>query len=341
MSERVLIVRMSAMGDLVQTTPVARGIKKALPDCHLTWVAQSPFASLLEHNPHLDELIILPHRKFRVHDLLEAWWKLKAGDFTITVDPQGLLKSALLAWTSGAPLRIGHAEAREAATFAYTEVSPERDGQVYVSQRYLELCESLGVDRDDYVPEIFLVDDDYAPVDELLAARGIDADRPLVAIAPCAAEARKEWPEANFVRLIEMVVAEYDAQIVIPGAPGERERAERLVERLDVSATVLAGETNMRQVAALLARCDLLIGGESGLTHICYAVGTPLVCIVGPTPLRNGPTGPLARTVYAEGIDCRPCRRKDCPHSRCLHKITPEMVMAAVRDLAAETGLGG
>lgn len=339
MPERVLIVRMSAMGDVVQTTPVARGIRQVLPDCHLAWMAQRPFSTLLEHNPHIDELIVLPHRNLGIADLLDAWWKIKAGDFTIAVDAQGLLKSAVVTWASGAPWRIGQAEAREAAGFAYNELVRDRGDQIYVSQRYLDLCASLGVDRDDFVPEITLVDEDYAPVDELLLSAGVSGDEPLVAIAPCAAEARKEWPEASFVRVAEAVIDRFGARIIVPGSPGEVERAERFAAQLGENVTVLAGRTNMRQVAALLSRCNLLIAGESGLTHIGYAVGTPLVCIVGPTPLRNGPTGPNARTVYAEGIDCRPCRRKNCPHSRCLHRVTPEMVIEAVEELAPVAGL--
>jgi ADP-heptose:LPS heptosyltransferase len=197
------------------------------------------------------------------------------------------------------------------------------------------------VDQDDYVPEIFLTDADYGPVDELLATNGLRGDQPLVAIAPFAAEARKEWPEDRFAQVADMAASALDGQIVIPGSAGERSRAERFSKRLDAGATVLSGETNMRQVAALMERCDLFIGGESGLTHIAYAVGTPLVCIVGPTPVRNGPKGERARTVYAEGIECRPCRRKRCAHRRCLMEVTPEMVMAAVDDLAAEVGLSG
>jgi heptosyltransferase-1 len=340
MPERILIVRMSAMGDLIQTTPLPRAIKAALPDAHVAWLAQSPFASLLEHNPHLDETIIFPHRRSGIYAsaLVETWARLKAAEFTIAVDPQGLAKSAAAVWITTAPWRIGKEEAREAAGLAYNDIIPERLDQDYVSQRYLELCEPFGASRDDYVPEIFLVDEDFGPTEELFAAEGLDDGRPLVALAPFAAEPRKEWPPESFITVADTLIDCIGARIIIPGAAGERERAEQIAARIKESPVVFAGRTNMRQAAAFLSRMNLFIGGESGLTHMAYAVGTPQVCIVGPTPLRNGPKGPTARTVFAEGIDCRPCRNRNCPHSRCLTEVTPEMVIEAALDLTSSSG---
>ncbi len=333
MPERILVVRMSAMGDLIQTTPVARGIKTAMPDCHLTWLAQTPFSSLLEHNPHIDELVTLPHRP-GAHDLIATWWRLKAGEFTITVDPQGLLKSAVATWMSGAARRIGRAEAREAAVFAYNELSPERWDQKYVSQRYLEQCEPLGVSREDYVPEIFLADGDFGPADALWESEHLDEAGRVIVVAPFAAESWKEWPQRFFARLGDMLSESLDARVVIPGTESERERAEQVAARMRHRAIVFAGRTNMREAAALLSRADLVIGCDSGLVHMAFAVGAPVVCIIGPTPLRNGPKGELARTVYLEGVECRPCRNRHCSHRRCLEDLVPGMVFEAAQELA-------
>ena len=251
--------------------------------------------SLLEHNPHIDATITVPHRRFRAVDLLRAWWQIKRSEFTVTIDPQGLLKSAGVTWMSDAPLRIGKEEAREVADFAYNEIIPERWDQTYVSQRYLELCEPLGVSRDDYVPEITLVEEDFQPANELFSLEGLNGPRPVIALAPFAAEARKEWPAEYWVRLGDMLAEQFDARIIIPGSAKERERAEALSAAMKRPALVFAGKTNMREAAAFLSKMDLFVGGESGLTHMAFAVGTPQVCIVGPTPLRNGPKAARAR----------------------------------------------
>lgn len=339
MSERILIVRLSAMGDLVQSTPVARGLKAARPDCHLAWLAQAPFARLLEHNPHIDELIVVP-RPIRLSDFFTAAARLRSADFDIAIDLQGLMKSAIGTWLSAAPRRIGKQEAREGASLVYTELSPERLDQQYISQRYLELCAPLGVSRDDFVPELFLVDEDFARVDQLFAEEGLGDGSPVIALVTFSAKPRREWPEERVLALAEMLIDRFDARIVLPGSAAERERAEALSARLSRPAVVTAGRTSVREAAALMQRVDLVVGIETGLTHIAYAVGTPVVCILTYTPVRNGPVGPLARTVYVDDLDCRPCRpNAPCAHRRCVTDLTPELVFAAVEDLAPAAGL--
>lgn len=337
MSERILIVRMSAMGDVIQSTPVARGLKIARPECHLTWFVNAPFAPLLEHNPHIDEIISVPSRP-TVHDMVAAWWRLKQGEFDIAIDLQGLLKSALPTLASGAPRRIGKEEAREAALVAYTELSPERWDQQYISQRYLEQCETLGVSRDDFVPEIFLTDEDLAAANELLAAEAVSADEPLIVMVTFSVTPKREWPAEFVVRLADDLCRRYDARIVIPGSASERERAEQIGAQMAHPPVILAGHTSLREAAAVLQRANLVIGVESGLTHMAYAVGTPLVCILTYPPLRNGPVGPRARTVYVKNLPCRPCRPSaPCAHYRCVRELTPDLVYAAVEELVAAT----
>ena len=85
MPHRILIVRMSAMGDVIQTTPLPRALRAAQPDAYIAWLAQSPFATLLEHNPYLDDTIVLPHRSLNPADLLPTWWRVKQGEFTVAM----------------------------------------------------------------------------------------------------------------------------------------------------------------------------------------------------------------------------------------------------------------
>jgi len=339
LSERVLVVRMSAMGDVVQSTPVARGIKAARPDCHLTWFVNRPFAPLLEHNPHIDQIIAMPSRP-TVSDAVEAWWRLKQGEFDIAIDLQGLAKSAIPTLASGAPRRIGKGEAREAALLAYTELSPERWDQQYISQRYLEMCAPLGVSRDDLVPELFLVEEDFALIDRVYEAEGIAPGEPVVVLVTFSLAPKREWPPEFVIELADDLTRRHGARIVIPGAASERPRAEAVSAQMSRPAIILAGDTSMREAAAVLQRADLAIGVESGLTHMAYAVRTPTVCILTYPPLRNGPVGPNARTVYVPDLPCRPCRPSaPCEHYRCVRELTPDLVLAAIDDLATDTAI--
>jgi len=337
LSDRILVVRMSAMGDVIQSTPVARGLKAARPGCHLAWFINRPFAPLLEHNPHIDQIIAMPLRP-TVSDVVEAWWHLKHGEFDVAIDLQGLAKSAVPTLASGAPRRIGKAEAREAALLAYTELSPERWDQQYISQRYLEVCEPLGVSRDDFVPELFLVDEDFGLIDRVCAAQGVAPDEPLVVLVTFALTPKREWPPEFVIQLADELTHSHGARIVIPGAASERPRAEAISAQMARPPIILAGDTSIREAAAVLQRADLVIGVESGLTHMAYAVRTPTICILTYPPLRNGPVGPNARTVYVPDLPCRPCRPDaPCEHYRCVRELTPDLVLSAIADLARET----
>ncbi len=340
MSERFLIVRMSAMGDVVQSTPVARGLKAARPDCHITWLINTPFAPLLYHNPHVDEILTVPRRP-NLAEFVEVWWQLKQREFTTTIDLQCLLKSAVATLASGAPRRIGREDAREFASFAYNEMTSDPGNHDYVSQLYLEQCHAFGVSTDEYIPDIFLVDEDYGPVNRLWAEERLDeAPGPVIAMVTFSAQPRREWPEDYFVALADRLTQSLGARIIIPGTAAELERAEALAARMAVPPIVFAGQTALREAAALLERADMVIGADSGLTHLAYAVRSPVVSIIGPSPVRNAPTGPLTRAAYIEDIPCRPCRpHQRCDHRRCMRELTPEIVAGAAEDLAASQGL--
>ena len=190
------------------------------------------------------------------------------------------------------------------------------------------------------MPEVFLNSNDFGPADELFAVKGLADQAPVVVLVAFSAEPRREWPEEHFVQLADTLSDELGARIIIPGTEQERARAEALAERMSCEPIVFAGQTSIRQAAALLRRADLVVGGDSGLTHIAFAVGTPVVCVLGPSPLRNGPKGERARTVYVDDIPCRPCRpRQRCEHHDCMRLLGPDMVSEAALELASVVGL--
>ena len=138
--------------------------------------------------------------------------------------------------------------------------------------------------------------------------------------------------------LAEMLIARFDARSSYPAPPRAWARPGPL--RAPLPSGGGRRRTSLREAAALMQRVDLVVGIETGLTHVAYAVGAPVVCILTYTPVRNGPVGPLARTVYVDDLDCRPCRpNAPCAHRRCVTDLTPELVFAAVEDLAPAAGL--
>ncbi len=356
MSKRILIVRLSAIGDVIQSTPVARQLKLQHPDWHVAWVVERKALAGIAHNPHVDEVIVMDTR--RMASWREMWQRLR-GKYDITLDLQCLLKAGLVTWIAHSPLRIGRDDAREGARFAYNRLMPTRMDHIYISQHYLEQGADLGLDPGDYVPELFLSEEDHATAERLWAAAGLGELSPVgaligtrcrgdgrlrsgersyrhgpavVALLAFSAEPTREWPTERFARVGDALAERYGARCVIFGSKAEVPRAEALAAQMQSKPVILAGKTSLGSAAAFLQRCNLAIGADTGLTHYAFALGTPLICLLGPSPLRNGPKSDKAITLWSE-CPHRPCRPSDrCRRGEgrpCMEGITVEQVLKA------------
>jgi len=333
LSKSILIVRLSAIGDVIQSTPVARQIKLQHPDCHLTWIVERKGLAGIEHNPHIDRIVLMDTRS------VASWAELISrmrGRFDLTLDLQCLAKSALVTLAVGSKERIGRVDAREGAKLIYTKRMPTHLNQIYISQQYLEQGADLGLDPRDYIPELFLAESDIEAAERLWGELELPQDRPVVALIAFGAEPTREWPQERFAEVGDRL-AEQGAHCVILGGKAEVPRAEALAGQMTHTPTILAGKTTLGQAAAMLQRCALAIGGDTGLIHYSFALGTPLVCLLGPSPLRNGPKSDKAITVYAECAQrfCRPaqkCKRGE-PGRPCMQEITVPQVLNAAQKL--------
>ena len=331
MRERVLIVRLSSIGDTIQGTPVARQIKRAHPGCHLTWVVQ-PFAlPCIEHNPHLDEIVVLdvPRPKSWV-DL----WRRVRGQYDITVDLQCLLKSGLVSWVANSPVRLGRAAGREGSRLFHTRLTPSSGDPHYISQIYLEQCADLGLDRNDYVPEVFVGPDARAEAAALWQELKLNDGTPVVALLPFASTPQREWPLERFAEVGDALAAETGARCMIFGNRRERHRAHQLASMMKSAPLVIAGRTSLSLAIACLQHCKLALGNESGLVHCAFALGTPVVCLLGRSPQCQGPTGDRAVTLFAP-CEFRPVRHlgtcKLGAACHCLGAITVGQTLDACR----------
>ncbi|MBU0607306.1 MAG: glycosyltransferase family 9 protein [Armatimonadetes bacterium] len=335
MSKRILIVRLSAVGDVVQGTPVARQLRQQHPDWHLTWLVQQKALAGIANNPWLDEIKVMPD--YDARSVLRVWRELR-GRYDVTLDLQCLAKSAAVTWGIHSPLRIGRESARESAWLAYNHRTPVSGDYRYVSQCYLEECLEFGVDINDYVPELHPSDEDQATAERLFGEHGLGDGRPVVALIAFTAEPTRAWPAERFATVGDRLAEEHGAVCLIPGARGERAAAEALAARMRHRPVVLAGQTGLGAAAAVLQRCRLAIGADTGLTHYAFAVGTPLICLLGPSPMRNGPTSDTAITL-ASACEYRPCQpRRRCRRGEgrpCLLEIGVDEVLEAARGLLA------
>jgi lipopolysaccharide heptosyltransferase I len=339
--ERILIIKLSAIGDILHTLPAVSALRRAYPKAWLAWMVGKAGGSLLRGNPDIDELITVDTHAWRAHwwmGLRHAWYvsrHVRRAGFDLCVDFQGLLKSGLFAYASGAPLRLGFPRqmCREPLSALFTNLhGPVVVPDMHIVDQLVELLKPIGVAT---VERRFTIP--FTEADEHFAARvwrelGLHSDVPVVVLYPGAAWETKRWGEFNFARLNDALIRRYQVRTLLAWGPGEEQLIQRVV-RATAYTPAIAPATTLLQLAAVIARCRAFVGGDTGPLHLAAAVGTPTVALFGPSnPRRNGPYGP-GHVVLHQKLPCSHCYQRTCDHWECLPGIEVDMVVNAVGSL--------
>jgi ADP-heptose:LPS heptosyltransferase len=268
---------------------------------------------------------------------------MRRAGFDLCIDFQGLLKSALLSYASGAPQRLGFPRqlCREPLSAIFTNVhGPLSDPRMHVVDQALELLQALDVTSSERRFSIPLSEADEHFAERVWRELGLGSDIPVVVLYPGAAWATKRWGELNFARLNDMLIRRFQVRTLLTWGPGEEALVQRVV-RASAYTPVIAPATTLLQLAALLARCRVFVGGDTGPLHLAAAVGTPTVALFGPSsPERNGPYG-SGHVVLHHQLPCSHCYQRVCNHWECMPGIEVETVVRAVGSLLEKDGLDG
>jgi lipopolysaccharide heptosyltransferase I len=306
----IAIVKLSSLGDVVHALPVAATLHARLPQARLTWIVERREAAVLASHPALAEVVAVDTRGWRrarspaalagVAGALQAVARhLGEARFDVALDLQGLIKSGILVALTRAPLRIGfHAwSSREPLSALFTNQRLARPAGVHVVEQYLALVRALAVGTP--VIEFRLPSDPAAEstIEEFFGASGLKPRDRLVVLNPGAGRPGKQWPAERFRALAARLAGEAGAHVLVVWGPGEDTLARMIAEPSD-SRVVLAPPTSLAQLIAVLRRASLMVAADTGPLHLAAALGTPCLGLYGPTdPARNGPYGPLHRTL--------------------------------------------
>ncbi|HEV8210763.1 MAG TPA: glycosyltransferase family 9 protein [Vicinamibacterales bacterium] len=344
---RLLIVRLGALGDVVHAIPVAAALRRAFPSARIDWLVSAKHREILDLVPVIDRRLVINDRGDASGgaSLLAAIRELRRSQYDVAIDLQGLIKSALLARSSGAPRVIGFSSrySRErAARLFYTEAHDPGRGGLYdpretrhVVDINLGVLTRLGITAPAREFPIEDVDSDAAR-----SARQLTGGR-YALLNPGAAWPNKRWPAARLAVIATELRARHGLMSVVLWGPGEEALAAEVVAGAN-GAAILSAKTTIADLVALARRAALMVSGDTGPTHIAAALGTPIVGIYGPTrPVRNGPMSPLDVVVSRDAVcQCHHLRR--CKLDRmCLLDIEAAEVLDAVeRRLGAEAARG-
>lgn len=324
--ERILVVRLGSLGDLVHTLPAVSAIRRAFPDAEIDWLVDEVHVDFLRLVTIITAPVVLRGRTAAAW--LDVAAALRRRKYDVAVDFQGLIKSAALARLSGARRIVGFDRGslrEQGAALFYGERCEAGEGQ-HVIDKNLRLAAAIGAAGGPVEFPIGPVQS--APVQAFRASH----PGPYALINPGAAWPNKRWPPARFGDVARGLAAQYGLASVVLWGPGELDAARAIVSAAGGAAT-LAPETTLPDLVAIARGARLMISGDTGPLHIAAAVGVPVVAVFGPTnPARNGPwaADDVSLSKY-ETCDChyeRRCRRP--ADAWCLGMIGADAVLQAV-----------
>ena len=355
--QRILVIRLDLIGDLVLSMVAVRVLKRAYPDAEIDLISVPASAQVVEGDPDLEQIIgydpniwrrpraLLRRKNWReLHALLT---RLRARDYDLAISLFGKW-AAVLAVLSRARRRVGFG--REGFPGLMTDSAPgqhwQPGEQKHEVDYCLELAQTVGatVSVEDRYPHLYVSEQASREVEQLLTTQGVQAGHPVIACHVSATNGQsKRWPVPYWATLLDRLIREENVHVILTGAPNDLPLIEKVTRRMREQPLNLAGKTSLAQLAALLKRADLLISGDSGPVHMATAVETPVIAIHGPTnPALSGPVSRHA-TVLRSDIWCSPCYMArdtaDCRFftTQCMKNILPTQVFAVAREKLAET----
>ncbi len=334
----ILIVKLSAIGDVIHALPVAPALKKQFPQARITWVVEKTAYDLLVNNPYIDELILFEKTKYKtlsgfVGHAPRFINNLRKLHFDLAIDLQGLFKSSIISFLSGATTRLVYENSREGSHLLSRRiVGPHAAG--HVVDRYLDVVRALGCQIEETVFPIVVTEREAVQARNIMTHAGLPEGTPYIVLALGANWPNKIWPAEYFAELCDCMQESGIAVPVIVGGPGDQPLQDRLVAKVQIPPISLVGKTTLKQLAFVIKNAQAFIGGDTGPMHLAAALATPTIALMGPTDaVRNGPYGQGHKALIT-AHECAGCWRRKCPGDKdCLAGIGVNTVYQALQEI--------
>lgn len=332
----ILVVKLSAIGDVIHALPVSYAIKETYPDARLVWVVEPVARPLLEGNPYIDEIITFEKKRFKsLGGFLQEFGPLrkkiraaagKPEGYDYALDLQGLFKSAALVWASGAKKCFGSEYMREMSDKISTPVvGPHANG--HIVERYLDVARAIGCRVDEVKFPVAISEKEEWAAGELLRRAGVKDGTPYAVLAVGANWPNKRWPTKKYAELSDRLFEAGVIPVFVGGGAADEGLMAEISGYAELPPVSLVNQTSLKELSAVIRGASAALGGDTGPIHLAAAVKTPAVMVMGPTaPDRSSPYGMDADCLLA-GHPCANCRKRACPKGiDCLDAISVDMV---------------
>ena len=330
---RILIIRLSSIGDCVMASPLAQALRAHFPNAHIAWAVREKSRTIVETNPFINEIILWRGGLRGLPRLAQA---VRRKRFDVVLETQGLLHSTLLMALSGAPKRLVSPNFGLLAKLLSTQIIEHPQGWIYPPDRYLYWAKALGAPLPQQ-PQLTvgLTDDDERAARDFLREQGAE-NALLIGLNPGCSALNRKWSVERFAHTAQILAAQFpDAKFVLCGGPQDRDDTAVLMAALPNRALDSAGKLSLRAAAALIEKCAVMLTNDTGPMHIAVAVQTPVVAVCGPiAAARRLPLHyPACPHVGIEANrNCLPPHHPQCGKEQscaCLAAVEPEIVARA------------
>lgn len=324
--EKILLIRLSSLGDIVLTTPAIRAIRAHFPEAYIAMLVAKQSADVLRQNPHLNEIIQFNRiaKDKDTGEMLRIIRILRQRKFGLTFDFQRKFRTELLMFLSGAAERVGKGK-------LCTIRVPKLDNK-HATERYFDLLHAAGIPAENCQLEIFLSKSERTDACYAFEEAGISEMQLKVGLFPGAGWKLREWMPERFASIGDRLVHHFNAQVMIFGGPKEVELVRTVENLMREPAISFAGTLQIRQLAACIEKCDLFLTNDTGPMHVAAAVGTPTVALFGPgNHIRFQPLGD-SHTIIRHDVPCSPCKQftNKCKDNICMKQITVDEVWDSI-----------
>ncbi len=337
--QKILIVKLRAIGDVVLSTAVIPNLKKAFQSAVIHFAVEPAGEEVIKGNEDIDRVIVLPSKKTekssrvsRMFESIRFVKNLRKEKYDLVFDLFGNPRSAFLTWVTGAKYRVGfNFRGRK---YAYNIRVRPRGDRVHEVDFNLDALRELNIPIIDRLPYFPIPEKAEEKINRWMDGRRIRRQF-LAGIHPWGSWEAKRWGLNHFAELADRLSETYSANVIVLWGPGEQQHAKKVCS-LARTAPILAPEMSLKELGALLARCDLVIANDSGPMHISAAVGTKTIGIYGPTSWKfQGPFGAGNAVAYKQGLTCLGCNRLTCDEMVCMKTLTVDDVMQVVQKVVS------